>query len=105
VDQAKRRLGDVHGRRRDRRDRRTDIAQHGILRRHQQHGANARLARGGIGVDCLHTRVRQRRAQDARVQHPRQLDVDSEPYGAGDLGASVLAWHRLADHPQRIVHR
>ena len=105
ADQAQRGVRRRRCPRRDGRDGRADIAQDGVLRRDHQHGAHALLARGWCGVDGLHPGMRQRRAQDACVQQPGQLDVHGEPHGAGDLGARVLALHRLADHLQRAVHR
>ena len=39
------------------------------------------------------------------VQHAGQLDIDGEARRAGDLGAAVLARHRLADHRELGVRR
>ena len=105
ADQSHRRFGRRLCRCRDRCDRSADIAQLGVVRRNHQYGADAGLSRGGAGVDRLYTRVRQRRAQDARMQHARQLDVHGEAHRAGDLGSAIAARHRLADHLKRAVDR
>ena len=89
--------------RRHRRDRRAHIAHNAIRRCDHQHRAHPRRPCCGIGIDRPHPRMRQIRANDARMQQPVQLHIDGKAHGAGHLRPPILAYDLLADHLQRRI--
>ena len=63
--------------------------------------------RGGAAPRCVSidriARMRMRRAQQARMQHAGQLDVDGEGRGAGHFGAGIDARDRFANERELRV--
>ena len=66
--------------------------------------ADARGRTRGVDVERGHPAARDGRAQDGRVEHPRQLDVDGVARRAARAHRPVLADRRRADDPElRVV--
>src|SRR3954453_18858013 len=64
-------------------------------------GAHARQREGRSEVDSPRSRMRVRRPQNRRVEHPRQLEVGCVARLAADTLVAVLARRGLADHGER----
>ena len=68
-----------------------------------EHGANARRLERARRVERLHARACEGRAENRRVQHPRQLEVGRVDRLAARALQPVLALRRLADDGLRAV--
>ena len=69
------------------------------------HGFHSGVLLGGGRVDGNNLRVRNRRVDQASVEHSGQVDVAGVFCGAGGLERPIVAGHAFANHPQFGIQR